>query len=79
MTDQEQAFWDACEVFDPTMSYEEYVVCVFRSLMLSDWHEYHSPEGATACIRSNVDYIRESYAEKNPVNGTMVEIGYTCG
>lgn len=70
-------YYDKCEVFDPSLSYEEYVVHIFRRLMLSDWH--FSAEAATNLIRQRAEYIREAYGNKEPINDVMVEVGYSCG
>lgn len=76
-TDQERQFYESCDVYDPNLSYEEYIVNIFRCLMLSDWH--YSAERATVLIRENSDFIKQAYIECLPVKAAMVEVGFGCG
>ncbi len=76
-TEQAKAYYKACDAYNPEMSYEEYIVHVFRCLMLSDWH--YSADSATSRIRDNIKFIRESYEKKESVIDAMVEAGYCCG
>lgn len=77
MTDEERAYYNKCDVYDPAISYEEYVVHIFRCLMLSDWH--YSAEAATRQIQAEHEYIRYAFEEKLSVIAAMVEVGYCCG
>lgn len=77
MTEEEKAYFTSCDTFDPGMTYEEYVVHIFRCLMLSDWH--YSAESAISLIHERTDFIKEAYAEKQSVFSAMVEVGYICG
>ena len=70
-------YYRSCNVYDPHMSYEEYVVHVFRCLVISSWH--YSPEEATEVIRKNSAFIKTSYEHKWTIIDTMVDIGYSCG
>ena len=59
------------------MSYEEYVVHVYRCLLLSSWH--YTEEQALSPIRKEAGFIRQEYDAKETVVSTMVEAGYSCG
>ena len=76
-TDEEKAYMDSCETFDPEMTYEEYVVHIYRCLLLSTWN--YKPETAMKLIRSEAWYIREAYENKESVMSGMVEVGFGCG
>lgn len=71
------AYYQACDVYDPEMSYEEYVVHIFQCLMMSSWR--YTAEHAAERIRHNKNYIRECYEAKQTVIDVMTEIGYSCG
>ena len=77
MSSEERSYYDKCDVYDPSMTYEEYVVHIFRCLMLSDWH--YSAEAAMSLIRERAAFIREAFEEKQSVIDAMVEVGYCCG
>ena len=75
--DEEKAYMDSCETFDPEMTYEEYVVHIYRCLLLSTWN--YKPETAMKLIRSEAWYIKVAYEHKEPVMSAMVEVGFGCG
>lgn len=77
MTDDERAYYDRCDIYDPSMSYEEYVVNIFRCLMLSDWH--YSADEATRRIQAEYKIIQRAFEEKQSVLEAMVDVGYCCG
>ena len=70
-------YYRSCDVYSPQMSYEEYIVHVFRCLVISDWN--YSPEESTELIRNNSVFIRDSYEHKCTVMDTTTDIGYFCG
>ena len=77
MSEQDRIFFESCDTYNPDLSYEEYVVNIFRCLMLSSWH--YSPEYAVKLIGENNDLILKAFMDKEPVNAIMVEIGFGCG
>ena len=77
MSEEEKIYYDKCNISDPSMSYEEYVVHIFRCLMLSSWHQ--SAESATELISERRNFIREAYEGKWSVIDAMAEVGYCCG
>lgn len=77
MTEEEKAYFASCDTFDTDTTYEEYVVHIFRCLMLSDWH--YSAKSAISLIHERTDFIHEAYDEKESVISAMVEVGYICG
>lgn len=74
MTNEERAYYAKCDAYDSAMTYEEYVVHIFRCLILSDWH--YSAETAMSLIRERADCIRKAFEEKQSVIEAMVEVGY---
>lgn len=76
-TEEEKTYMDSCETFDPEMTYEEYVVHIYRCLLLSTWN--YKPKAAMDLIRSEAWFIREAYENKESVMSAMVEVGFGCG
>ncbi len=76
-TEYEKTYYEACNIYDPKMSYEEYVVHIYRCLLLSDWH--YDPDTAMRLIHRNAHFIKEAFAEKQSVIDAMVEVGYCAG
>lgn len=76
-TEEEQAYMNSCETFDPEMTYEEYVVHIYRCLLLSDWN--YKPAAAMRLIREEAWFIREAYNNKQSAMSAMAEVGFGCG
>ena len=76
-TDEEKAYMNECESFDPKMTYEEYVVHIYRCLLLSTWN--YKPKHAMNHIRENAWIIREAYNNKEPIMSAMVDVRFGCG
>lgn len=55
MTEQEQAYYKACDIYDPATNF----LHIFRCLMLSDWHD--SPDTAASLICMRKDFIKATY------------------
>lgn len=76
-TEEEKAYMNSCETFDPEMTYEEYVVHIYRCLLLSDWN--YKPAAAMRLIREEAWFIREAYNNKQSAMSAMAEVGFGCG
>ena len=76
-TEEEKAYMNSCETFDPEMTYEEYVVHIYRCLLLSTWN--YKPAAAMRLIREEAWFIREAYKNKEFVMSAMTEVGFGCG
>ena len=76
-TNEEEAYMKSCELVDPEMTYEEYVVHIYRCLLLSDWN--YKPAAAMRLIREEAWFIREAYNNKKSAMSAMAEVGFGCG
>ncbi len=75
MTRNEYLKW--CQKPHPELSYEEYLIHIFRTLRLSSWR--YNEQRATELIAENADFIWSEYAKEGIIMDTMVEVGFGCG
>ncbi len=65
------------EVFDETMTLEQYTESIIEYLMQCSWH--YSRESACELAEHDKEYIAKCYAEKQSVSYCALDIGYCCG
>ena len=66
-----------CESFKEDSTFEEYKEDIIRYLTLSTWK--YTEKQAMAIVEREMNYIEESFDNKESVADTAVEIGYACG
>ena len=74
----EHLFFDIeSEKFKEGCSFEEYKQDMVRYLMLCGYK--YSETMAISLVDKHINYIRDSFAKREPVANIAVDIGYMCG